>query len=123
MPSSAHIEGWFRRLQDDRLEIYLKVDRTAGVQPRKIRASGPEAEMNELADWFEQKAGLRVAAPWRTVKANPIPGQIELDMSEAVHTPGDDPTTPDAEFFDRGNIDGEGHKPGLSSDATLVGNG
>jgi hypothetical protein len=78
-----HIEGWVRRLNGDRLEIFLKVERCDGQPDRKIRASGPEAEMVELVEWFEEKTGLRVSSPVlpRRVAA-PIPGQVSLDLTE-----------------------------------------
>lgn len=79
------ITGWFRRLEGDRLEIYLKVERVRGVEDRKIRASGPEEEMFELVTWFEEKTGMQVSSPtWRRVRSGPkqIPGQIGLAMEE-----------------------------------------
>lgn len=82
MAPKAQIDGWFRRLEDDRLEIFFKVANVIGQPDRKIRASGPVAEMNELADWFEQKTGMHVGAGWRTVTDRPIPGQITMEMGE-----------------------------------------
>lgn len=83
-PKRSKVEGWFRKLDGDRLEIYLRVERTKGIEDRKIRASGPEAEMFELVDWFEAKTGLRVSAEWRRVRKGPRPidGQTELLMDE-----------------------------------------
>lgn len=77
------ITGWFRRLDNGRLEIFLKVQ-GADTADRKIRASGPAMEMNELADWFEEKTGLRVEATWRTVRRGPkvMEGQMALGMGE-----------------------------------------
>ncbi len=82
MARAPRIDGWFRKLGGDRLEVFLKVEGGAGIQPRKIRASGPAAEMDELGAWFEEKTGLTVSAPWRTVKDRPIPGQTVLDITE-----------------------------------------
>lgn len=82
MPRKPHIDGWFRRLADDRLEIFFKVAHVTGQPERKIRASGPVAEMNELADWFEEKTGMRVNATWRNVARRPIPGQLSLTLGE-----------------------------------------
>lgn len=81
----SQIEGWFRRLENGRLEIHLKVRDVEGIQDRKIRASGPEAEMFELVTWFEEKTGMLVASPkWRRVRTGPKPmaGQIELEIGE-----------------------------------------
>lgn len=89
VPLTPLIEGWFRSLEDGRLEIFLKVDNVQGVLARKIRASGPAAEMNELADWFEEKTGLKINAPWRVVKDRPIPGQVTFEFAELQ--PGDAP--------------------------------
>lgn len=80
-----HIEGWVRKLEGDRLEIFLKVERMQGVRDRKIRASGPTQEMYELVDWFEGKTGLTVNVPDRPrTGPRPIAGQIgmELDMGQ-----------------------------------------
>lgn len=72
------IDGWFRKLDDGRLEIYLKVD---GDDGRKIRASGPEAEMYELVDWFEEKTGLKVnSEQWRRVRKGPRPIEGQTSM-------------------------------------------
>jgi len=99
MPVKGQIEGWFRSLQGDRLEIHLKVENVMGVAPRKIRASGPASEMNELADWFEEKTGMKVSAPWRTVKPYVIPGQTELELGEAP---------PSSELSSNATLEGHG---------------
>lgn len=80
MPRKATIEGWFRRLEGDRLEIFLKIADVTGQRDRKIRASGPSGDMNELAEWFEEKTGMRIDAPWRVVVRAPIPGQTAFDL-------------------------------------------
>jgi hypothetical protein len=74
------IEGWFRKLDGDRMEIFLKVE-SKDMPDRKIRASGPETEMYELADWFEQNTGLRFSSPkWRRVRKGhrPLAGQVDM---------------------------------------------
>lgn len=73
-------EGWFRDLNDGRLEIFLKKG------GRKLRASGPEEEMYELAEWFEQHAGATVYGTvqrWRMERRGPrpIPGQLALGQA------------------------------------------
>lgn len=70
-------EGWLRELTNDRLEIFLKVDRTTPAY--KIRSSGPKADMLELVEWFEEKTGLTVSHPILPPRVKkPIPGQMEL---------------------------------------------
>lgn len=78
MPTTEKVpDCWFRRLTDERMEIMLRAD---GV---KVRASGPEATMFELVEWFEDKTGKRVSSPaWRRpprTGPHAIPGQVELD--------------------------------------------
>ncbi len=84
--SKGTIDAWCRKLDGDRLEIFFRVANVPGQQDRKIRASGPVGEMNELADWFEEKTGMKVNAPWRVVTRSQIPGQlgfaVELTMGE-----------------------------------------
>lgn len=82
-PQLATIEGWLRRLDGERLEIFLKIANAEGVRDRKIRASGPVEEMYELVDWFETKTGLRVNVPDR-VRTGPaqLEGQMNLTMGE-----------------------------------------
>lgn len=80
----AHIEGWISQLNGDRVEIFLKVERADGVRDRKIRASGPQAEMMELCDWFEEKTGLTVNVPGRVRTFKPPPGQTELFMTSVA---------------------------------------
>jgi hypothetical protein len=82
MSRKATIDGWFRRLEGDRLEIFFKTANVMGEPDRKIRASGPASDMNELAQWFEDKSGMRINAPWRTVNRDPIPGQTAFDFPE-----------------------------------------
>jgi hypothetical protein len=98
MPTKeARLEGWFRQLDNGRLEIFLKYEPVAGVA-RKIRCSGPHDEMMELVDWFEDKTDLRVDSPtWRRVRKGPRP--IEGQMT---FTPGELP--PDAEVEDDGEL-------------------
>jgi hypothetical protein len=75
MTNAPTIEGWLRKLQDERLEIFLKAD------DRKIRASGPRAEMYELVDWFEEKTGLAVNVPERVYTGpRPIAGQMVITV-------------------------------------------
>lgn len=77
------IDGWIRRINGDRLEIFLKVEAVEGQPDRKIRASGPEADMMELVVWFEDRTGFRVSSPVLPRRApRPIAGQIELTMGE-----------------------------------------
>lgn len=81
------IEGWFRQLDEGRIEIFLKVE--FRDQPtRKIRSSGPEAEMFELVEWFEQKTGLRVDSPtWRRVRTGPKPLEGQASLLDATPEP------------------------------------
>jgi hypothetical protein len=67
-------QGWFRKLADDRLEIFLK------AEGRKVRAHGPRAEMFELVEWFEEKTGVAVRGEWRR------PPRRGLDRSRASST-------------------------------------
>lgn len=78
--------NWFRKLQDERLEVSLRAN---GV---KLRASGPEATIYELVEWFEQKTGRAVAGtnwhrPLRT-GPRPMPGQLAI-----TELPSDDTVT------------------------------
>lgn len=78
--AETETEGWFHTLENERLEIFLK---TEGPPAIKIRASGPETEMYELADWFERVTGLTVSAEtknWRRQSTGPapLPGQVEM---------------------------------------------
>lgn len=86
MASKGQIDGWFRRLNDGRLEIFLRVAGVSGVADRKIRASGPADEVNELADWFEAKSGLKVSAPWRTAGSKVMAGQMSMEVDEKLGT-------------------------------------
>lgn len=74
------VEGWFHDLRDGRLEIFFKAD---GL---KVRATGSEPEMHELADWFERKTGLAVNGLPRRVRKGPVPlpGQLALDGGPAT---------------------------------------
>ena len=80
-------EAWFRRLDADRLEIFLKVERPPDQgDDYKIRASGPEDDMFELVDFFERRTGMRVDSPeWRRIYkgARPIVGQETMQFEEA----------------------------------------
>jgi hypothetical protein len=83
----TEVEGWFNELSDGGLEIFLKSD---GL---KVRASGPQDEMGELADWFERKTGLSVSGLPKRVNRGPrpLPGQtsiLELSSQDAT-VPGD----------------------------------
>ena len=83
MARQRKIEGWFRQLDDERIEVYLKVEGEL-----KIRASGAEKEMYELVDWFEEKTGLTVNADWRRVRKGPKPIEGQTSMIPEV-TDGD----------------------------------
>jgi hypothetical protein len=64
-------EAWFRQLDNQRVEIFLKVERRNG-EDYKLRASGPEEDMFELVTWFEERTGVRVDSPnWRRVRKGP----------------------------------------------------
>lgn len=77
-------EAWFKRLQDGRLEVFLK------TESLKVRASGTADAMNELADWFEEKTGARVEAEWRSVKPRVVPGQLAMgELSSFATVDGD----------------------------------
>lgn len=70
--------SWFRRLQDDRIEVFLRVG------SHKLRASGPEEWVNSLVESFEQETGCRVdGAIWRDVpRRGPRPMDGQLDIME-----------------------------------------
>lgn len=83
MPATTRTEGWFHPLEGERLEIFLKVE-GPGAPQIKLRASGPESEMYELADWFERVTGLTVSGDVRKWRANvnrprPVSGQLGFD--------------------------------------------
>lgn len=84
------IEGWFNRLSDGRVEVFLKATNLKGIPETKIRASGSEDAINQVADWFEETTGLRVNATWRVRKVNPPPGQTSLELSSGATLAGDD---------------------------------
>jgi hypothetical protein len=76
-------QGWIKRLEGDRLEIFVRCADFSDVPDTKIRASGPEASMLELVEWFEEKTGLRVNSPILPRRApKPIPGQLGFIMDE-----------------------------------------
>lgn len=82
-PRKAHLEGWIRKLNNDRLEIFLKVERVDGQPDRKLRASGAAGEMLELVEWFEGKTGLRVESPVLPKRAPALtPGQLGFELTE-----------------------------------------
>jgi acylphosphatase len=83
-------EGWFRSLDNGRLEIFLKTEGEDATF--KVRASGPEADMYELVEWFEQKTGLTVEGHWRRVRKGPKPleGQTSMMVPELQSDPGSD---------------------------------
>lgn len=78
---SGHAEGWFRPLNDGRTEIFLK------GQGLKLRCSGDQDTMNELADFFEEKTGLSVNGPdsdvFTRVRKGPAPIEGQLDLLDA----------------------------------------
>lgn len=83
MARSESIQGWIQELEGGRLEVFLKTEGVPGQPDRKIRCSGPEADMVELVQWFEGKTGLQVnhrRLPRRSLK--PIPGQIAIEVPE-----------------------------------------
>jgi hypothetical protein len=81
--------SWFQRLNDGRVEIFLKLG-----EHLKLRAHGTEAQMNELLDWFEKETNLTVNVSWRERKITPIPGQMHLlDLTETQLGPiGEEPS-------------------------------
>lgn len=77
-PRKPKIEGWIRRLENGRLEIFLKVEDSSPLD-RKIRASGPDSDMLELVEWFEEKTGLQVSSPVLPKRVKPpMPGSQPL---------------------------------------------
>lgn len=63
-------------MADGRVEVFLR----SGSY--KIRAHGPEDDMNELVDWFEAKTDVRVEMPWRKrAPTRPIPGQQAFPLT------------------------------------------
>lgn len=75
-------EGWFKPLDDERLEIFLK------YQGIKIRCSGKVEDMHELVDWFEEKTGLAVNVPNRVRRGpKPMAGQIDLFEPPTISEP------------------------------------
>lgn len=75
---------WFRKLADGQLEIFLKAGK------HKIRAHGPEADMYELVEWFEDKAGVKVQGDWkRPPRRGPrvLEGQTSLLEVDEVTEP------------------------------------
>lgn len=76
------VEGWLRELANDRLEVFLKLDRTTPpARPCKVRASGPKSDMLELVEWFEEKTGLVVNHPILGPRTKqPLPGQMEMTL-------------------------------------------
>lgn len=75
---SAEVEGWYRELREDRVEIYLKTDETT------MRYNGPRDGAQKFIETFEDITGKRVSDP---KKKNPlfdqiakIEGQTELEV-------------------------------------------
>lgn len=88
-------EGWFRLLEDRRLEVFLKV---GGL---KVRASGTADQMNELADWFEDKTGMKIGegvSTWRRPRRGPRPmdGQAAFDLELVLDEHRDELSSQDA---------------------------
>jgi hypothetical protein len=79
LPTEREPACWFRRLNREvaSMEVMLRHG------DLKLRASGPEATMFELVEWFEDRTGKVVTSPtWRRPPRSgprPIPGQVELD--------------------------------------------
>lgn len=85
------IEGWIRKLNDERLEIFLKVERRDGQPDCKIRASGPADDMVELVDWFEEKTGLRVTSPILPKRVKHVPrGQESFVLTDIGELPSEE---------------------------------
>ena len=83
----SSIYGWYRELNDDRLELFLKVEGVAGTPDTKLRASGSQRHIYELVDWFEERTGMRVEgqmSTWRRPRRGPKPmdGQTSLLLDE-----------------------------------------
>lgn len=81
-------EGWFRKLEGERLEIFLKHG------DRKVRAHGPEADMFELVEWFEDKTGVQIQGGWRRPpRSGPYlhPAQQDLEVQIAELESGGPP--------------------------------
>lgn len=85
-------EAWFRRLDNDRIEIFLKFEPPQG-QAYKMRCSGPEEEMFELVSWFEERTGTTVSGDWRRVRRGPRvgPEHMTLDIEESGNGDGNVP--------------------------------
>lgn len=80
------VQGWFRQLNGDRLELFLKVEGVSGTPDCKVRASGPAEQVGELVDWFEDITGMHVNGlqTWRRPSTGPKPmkGQMALTLGE-----------------------------------------
>lgn len=90
-------EGWFHQLQDDRMEIFLKVSNAEGQTEVKIRATGPTSEIGELIDWFERTTGKTVEVPethWRALRRNPQPKE-QSSLFDTAQLSSQDATVPD----------------------------
>lgn len=99
---------WFRKLADGQLEIFLKSGQ------HKVRAHGPEADMYELVEWFEDKAGVKVQGDWkRPPRRGPrvLEGQTSLlEMAEVTEEQPEEPSElvdPDASPFRMPQGEGE----------------
>lgn len=72
------VEGWFRPLEDGRLEVLLKTAKF------RVRCSGTEEQVNRVADLFEEITGTLVNGPdsdvftRRRSGPKPIMGQMNL---------------------------------------------
>lgn len=60
------------------MEVFLSVADKPGVEDIKIRASGREATMYELVNFFEGTTGLQVEGNWRRPTAGPPPNQMSM---------------------------------------------
>jgi len=58
-PREKQTDGWYRELQDGRLEIMCSAPRL------RIRVTAPEAQAWEVVDLFEKLSGLTVASERR----------------------------------------------------------
>lgn len=89
------VEGWFKDLDDGRIEVFLKAANIPGVEDCKVRASGKEEAVHEIVTWFEDWTNLAVNIP-RRVRRGPkqMAGQMSLEATPELSL--DDTVVPDA---------------------------
>lgn len=81
-PEPEPTRNWFRPLKDDRLEVSL-VGVTLDGAPIKMRASGPEAAVWSVVEWFEEMTGKEVVADWKRPPRSgprPLDGQLTMEL-------------------------------------------